>query len=830
MDSVCPICNKAFPIRLLERHVNNCLDNQVSKEGNDDVVLDKNLSLELGDRRSKKRSVFSALGLRSANQPLLLLLQQQQQQQQQQNQPSSQTKRFKPESKKSETNKSRQTIHESTFKIAQSHQHKEQSQDGGHTEEILRLLEQNAGETYVETNAVALANERRDKQKEMAELKRRAATPLAHRVRPKTLDDFIGQEKLVGENAPLRNLIQADLIPSFLLWGPPGCGKTTIARIIAKSTDYRYVELSGADSNAKSLKDAFAQADNLKKLTGQRTILFLDEIHRYNKAVQDLLLPVIERGTCTVIGATTENPSFNLNNALLSRLHTFVMEPLTTTAVVRILHRALYDINQLRKNLFQLHYVTLENGAFTYIAELCMGDSRVALNILETVNAYLSSAKFKTELQTKVAQETKPREEQARDEEVKDRHHGREGRGNHEEEGLTTPKQGVIKVSEYLLRQILQTRNFHQLYDRNGDGHYDVISAFHKSVRGSNADAAIFYLVKMLSGGEDPLFILRRMIVIASEDIGLRDSSCLPFMVAAKEAVEFVGMPEGEIILAHCANKLARAQKSTKSYRSLRTAQAYIQEHPEITRLPVPFHLRNAPTKFMKEMGFGDEYKYNPRYENGIVRQLYFPEGMEEPKFLEDTHLGTLRDPEVQKELYEQAREANADYEKFKSDTRKLKMLASSLHLSSGNVKDAENGVGNGFKNNDEIKDCYDHPNGHGGDDDDDDAHDADDSGHYNGLASVRTDEDSDQGHQADIGLLPRISFDKAYDNYHTINNFGKSYDEFLDPGSQPEYFDDDDGEEEEEEEEEVGAHEKEEAKEVQEEKQDDEKVEVKEE
>lgn len=267
-----------------------------------------------------------------------------------------------------------------------------------------------------------------------------------------------------------------------------------------------------------------------------------------------------------------------------------------------------------------------------------MGDSRVALNILETINAYLSADKFKSTVN-------------ADDEQSK--------------------KQGVIKVSADLLKPLMKSRDFHQFYDRNGDSHYDIISAFHKSVRGSDPNAAMFYLVKMLSGGEDPLFIMRRMIVIASEDIGLRDSSCLPFAIAAKEALEFVGMPEGEIILAHCANKLALAPKSTKSYRALRTAQNIIKENPDLTKLPVPLHLRNAPTKLMKDLGFGDKYKYNPNYENGKVRQGYFPDGMDPIKLLEDTHLGKERDLSVPDDEYERAQLAVEDYRKFKKSYRK---------------------------------------------------------------------------------------------------------------------------------------------------------------
>ncbi|KHC57287.1 hypothetical protein MEW_00316 [Candida albicans P60002] len=621
-EEQCPICSKSFPVSQLYKHVNSCLDNQESKKSPSEEASE-DTSGKAETPASKKRNTLSALGLKADTSS------------------SSQKKVKKTETKKPsltskllEQKRLQAEIRKRDKEIPLEEQFKAIAEDAmtqSRTQE--KPLANDIEETKSQKESKFL-----QKAKEIKELKRQASIPLAHRLRPKSLDDFFGQEKLVGENGALRNIIQADIIPSFLLWGVPGIGKTSLARIIAKTTSCKFVELSGIDSNAKRLKEVFVQAENHKNLSGQRTILFLDEIHRFNKAVQDLLLPVIEKGTLTVIGATTENPSFNLNNALLSRMHTFVMEPLTVDSLIKILTRALFEVNRVRKNLYGLHYISLQKDAYHYIAELCMGDSRVALNILETINAYLSADKFKSTVN-------------ADDEQTK--------------------KQGVIKVSADLLKPLMKSRDFHQFYDRNGDSHYDIISAFHKSVRGSDPNAAMFYLVKMLSGGEDPLFIMRRMIVIASEDIGLRDSSCLPFAIAAKEALEFVGMPEGEIILAHCANKLALAPKSTKSYRALRTAQNIIKENPDLTKLPVPLHLRNAPTKLMKDLGFGDKYKYNPNYENGKVRQGYFPDGMDPIKLLEDTHLGKERDLSVPDDEYERAQLAVEDYRKFKKSYRK---------------------------------------------------------------------------------------------------------------------------------------------------------------
>ncbi|RCK56481.1 DNA-dependent ATPase MGS1 [Candida viswanathii] len=614
----CPICSRSIPEGDIERHVNSCLDKQTSPQPIEEVsdTSHDNIEILSSTQRAKKRNAITALGLQFD---------------------SSLKKNKKKESKKVsltsrllEERRVQAEIRKKENEIPLEDQFKAVAEE---------MMATQAEPTQEEEEAkLPRESDILKKSKAINELKRAASIPLAHRLRPKTLDDFFGQEKLLGKDGALRNMIQSDIIPSFLLWGVPGIGKTSLARIIAKTSSCKFVELSGVNSNAKALKEVFLQAENHKKLAGQRTILFLDEIHRFNKAVQDLLLPVIEKGIVTVIGATTENPSFNLNNALLSRVHTFVMEPLNNESLIKILTRALFEVNRVRKNLYGFHYVSLLKDAYHYIANLSMGDSRVALNILETINAYLSADKFKA---------TTP-----------------------ESDCTTTPKQGVIKVTADLLKPLLKTRNFHQMYDRDGDSHYDIISAFHKSVRGSDPNAAMFYLVKMLSGGEDPLFIMRRMIVIASEDIGLRDSSCLPFMVAAKEALEFVGMPEGEIILAHCANKLALAPKSTKSYRALRMAQKIINENPELTKLPVPVHLRNAPTKLMKELGYGDEYKYNPKFENGRIKQGYFPEGMEPLELLEDRHLGETRDRLVSEEEYKQAQAAVDDYQKFKREHR----------------------------------------------------------------------------------------------------------------------------------------------------------------
>lgn len=663
----CPICFKPYPSALLERHVNSCLDTQETVPSNTSdatqptqptQVAGDGLSNEGSSKSSGSQNPFAALGLKLD---------------------SSGSKKGKSDIKSGKV-KEKATL--TSILIAERRLKRKQEE----LERSIAEKETQAAPTAIPTPPIASAqpvvptkkpklsksdslteqsdaeqqqtpisspprSEYLKRNQEFLKFKREASLPLAQRLRPKSLDEFYGQEKLVGTNGLLRNIINAEQIPSFILWGVPGVGKTSLARIIANTSSYKFVEVSGADSNAKKLREAFTNAENEKHLTGRKTILFLDEIHRFNKGVQDLLLPVIERGLVTVIGATTENPSFNLNNALLSRMHTFVMEPLPHKALVRIINRGLLLVNKTRNLVHKLHIIALNKESIDYIAKLSTGDSRVALNILESINAYLSGRKYH-QFESLEEAETKI---------------------NFPEKNV-----GVIKITLENLKPLLSTKNYHQMYDKQGESHYDTISAFHKSVRGSNADAAVFYLTKMLSGGEDPLFIARRMIVIASEDIGLRDSSCLPFAISVLEAIQFIGMPEGEIILAHCAIKLARSPKSTKSYRALRTCQNLLREQPEITQLPIPLHLRNAPTKLMKDLGYSENYKYNPNFKFGEVKQLYFPEGLleKETKFIEDTHLGGVKDPDIPVEKYyelEDEENEYKEYKKFKKD--KLRTL-----------------------------------------------------------------------------------------------------------------------------------------------------------
>lgn len=356
------------------------------------------------------------------------------------------------------------------------------------------------------------------------------------------------------------------------------------------------MELSATVHSTADCKRIFEEARNDKKLLGRRTILFLDEIHRFNRAQQDIFLPYVERGDICLIGATTENPSFKVNGALLSRARVFVLHKLTRDEIETMLRRAVRIMNDTKQAEGDAP-LEFADGALQYLAGLADGDGRVAINLVEIAAGSLS----------------RPSRDAAK--------------------GPRTEP-----ISTDMLRGILQRT--HMLYDRVGDGHYDTISAFHKSVRGSDADATLYYLGRMLESGEDPLYVARRMVRMASEDIGLADDSCLPFAVATVQAVQHVGMPEADCMLAHCAVKLARAAKSVMVYRAYNNVKAALKSDPGVASAPIPIHLRNAPTKLMKDIGYGAEYKYNPAYEDGIVEQEYMPAGLEGLKFLPSKHLG----------------------------------------------------------------------------------------------------------------------------------------------------------------------------------------------
>ncbi|MCD6082186.1 replication-associated recombination protein A [candidate division WOR-3 bacterium] len=391
--------------------------------------------------------------------------------------------------------------------------------------------------------------------------------PLADRMRPRNLDEFVGQDHLVGPNGPIRKMMEQAEIPSMIFWGPPGTGKTTLARIIADTKGYAFLSFSAVLSGVKEVREAIEKA-RIYDWQGKRTILFVDEIHRFNKAQQDAFLPYIEKGTIILIGATTENPSFAVISPLLSRAIVYNFYKLTPAQIKLIINRALTDERGLKE-----YNPNVDPAAIDYIAEVADGDARIALNILE-IAVLTSSDKNGT------------------------RH------------------VGVDKIKEIV-------KEIPLLYDRKGEEYYNLISAFIKSLRGSDPDAALYWLARMIESGADPLYIARRMVILASEDIGNADPQALMLAVACKEAVEFVGLPECVLPLAQTAIYLALAPKSNTAMSAYENAAHDVKQHGSI---PVPMHLRQAPTKWLKEWGYKKGYKYPHSYPEGITPQDYLPE------------------------------------------------------------------------------------------------------------------------------------------------------------------------------------------------------------
>jgi putative ATPase len=396
--------------------------------------------------------------------------------------------------------------------------------------------------------------------------------PLAERMRPASMEEFAGQSHLLGEGKFLRRLIETDQVPSLILWGPPGSGKTTLARIIAHATRSRFVFFSAILAGVKEIREIVREAEDERKYRGRRTVLFVDEIHRFNKSQQDAFLPYVESGVLTIIGATTENPSFEVIAPLLSRCKVLTLEALQAEDIEGILSRALAD--PLRG--LGTRGLALADDARAFIAEQAGGDARRALNTLETAARLAES--------------------------------------------------GTIDLET--AREALQKKPL--LYDKGGEEHYNVISAFIKSLRGSDPDGALYWLARMIEGGEDPIFILRRLVILASEDIGNADPRGLQVAVSALQAFQLVGMPEGRIIMAQAVTYLATAPKSNASYAGIDEALAEVRKSGP---LPVPFHIRNAPTKLMKDLGYHKGYKYSHDYEEGYVAQQYLPDRLAERKF-----------------------------------------------------------------------------------------------------------------------------------------------------------------------------------------------------
>lgn len=428
--------------------------------------------------------------------------------------------------------------------------------------------------------------------------------PLASRLRPRTLEEFVGQKHLLGEGKMLRQLIEKDQLSSMIFWGPPGVGKTTLARIIARRTRADFIDFSAVTSGIREIRQVMEQAESSRKM-GMRTVVFVDEIHRFNKAQQDAFLPYVEKGSIILIGATTENPSFEVNSALLSRCKVFVLNSLEKEDLIDLIHRALTS----PKGLANLD-IEIDDEAVDAIASFAGGDARICLNTLEMV--------------------------------VNNSPSDIEG----------------IHVSKEILQQCLQRKTL--LYDKHGEEHYNVISALHKSVRNSDVDAALYWLARMLEAGEDPLYVARRLVRMASEDIGMADSRALEITVAAYHAAHFLGMPECNVHLAHAVVYLALAPKSNALEVAYNTVKV---DAIKTLDQPVPLHIRNAPTRLMKDLGYSDGYEYSHDYAFHMTDMTCLPDALIGKEYYHPSNQGS--EVKVQKRLA-QIKAIKANYHKIR--------------------------------------------------------------------------------------------------------------------------------------------------------------------
>src|SRR6266581_4229656 len=434
----------------------------------------------------------------------------------------------------------------------------------------------------------------------------RSAEPLAARMRPKTLEDFLGQEHLLGPGKALGELIRRGDVGSCIFWGPPGSGKTTLARLVANYTDRHFKPFSAVTEGVGRVREIIKEAEERLKYEGRGTILFCDEIHRSNRAQQDAFLPWVENGIITLIGATTENPSFELTAPLLSRCRVFVFEPLTDAHVRVGIERALHEVG---KGNGERGKVELAEEALELLVRHAQGDARRALNTLEAVLKHAS-----------------------------------------------TLSPFPIPLSPELVQSVLERPL--PAYDKSGEQHFNLISALHKAVRGSDVEGSLYWLARMLAGGEDPLYLARRLVRIASEDVGLADPRALSITVAAKDAYHFLGSPEGELALAQAVVYLATAPKSNRVYTAFGHATEAAQDHPAE---PVPLHIRNAPTPLMEELGYGGGYKYAHAYEHAYAPQEYLPEALRGQQWYEPTELGYEKTVKERMDWWKQLKEKATD-------------------------------------------------------------------------------------------------------------------------------------------------------------------------